>query len=99
MSVVVCLATLVERGRAATIHALEKSGLSNLYLVNRSSSLVGARRLTVANVEKLADLLSVRSTVAVRIVSKNIVVRGTAVKLPVYAIKGDLRQALGARPV
>ena len=52
MAIVVCLTTLVERGRAATIRALERAGLSNLYLVNRAApggAEVAPSRLTAAD--------------------------------------------------
>ena len=52
MAIVVCLTTLVERGRAATIRSLERAGLKNLYLVARPSTRSGepgAPRLTTAD--------------------------------------------------
>src|SRR6266487_1149469 len=66
MAIVVCLTTLVERGRAATIRALERAGLKNLYLVAHPGSSAGppAIPLTSADAERLRPLAAVRATVA-----------------------------------
>jgi hypothetical protein len=51
MVITVCLTTLVERGRASTIRALERAGLKNLYMVGRPGESSRVRlRLSAADV-------------------------------------------------
>lgn len=100
MAIVVCLATLVERGRAATVRALEEAGLSNVYLVNRVTDATkksSTRRLTVEDVERAGALCGARSSSAVRVGRKDFVFRGAPFSVPVYAVAGNLRGTLGAR--
>ena len=69
MAIVVCLTTLVERGRAATIRSLERAGLKNLYLVARPSGRPGEPAtplLTTADAEKLRALVPARAVVSFR---------------------------------
>jgi len=100
MAIVVCLATLVERGRAATVRALEEAGLSNVYLVNRATDATkksSTRRLTIEDVERAQSLCAARSSSAVRVTRKDFVFRGAPFSVPVYAVAGNLRGTLGAR--
>src|SRR5262245_21547678 len=100
MAIVVCLATLVERGRAATISALEKAGLSNLYLVNKPSTPapdVPITRLTAAEVSKIASLLPVRAFAVARMVREEVGFTSTSLSSPIYAVSGDLSGVLGVR--
>ena len=99
MAVVVCLTTLVERSRAATIRALEKAGLTNLYLVNRQSHSAGApsEGLTVADLERLRGVLPVRAAVSVRMQRKTVIANGSPFTAPVYAASGRFAEVLGAR--
>ncbi|HEV2064030.1 MAG TPA: hypothetical protein VGS00_05725, partial [Thermoanaerobaculia bacterium] len=93
MAIVVCLTTLVERGRAATIRSLERAGLKNLYLVARPLGRPGepaARRLTTADAEKLRALVAARSVVAIRIQSATWTAGGAPVAAPVYAVTGSI---------
>ena len=57
MAIVVCLTALVERGRAATIRALERAGLSNLYLIDRGLSTAAAGGPAAADRLTAADAL------------------------------------------
>jgi ABC-type antimicrobial peptide transport system permease subunit len=100
MAIVVCLTTLVERGRAATIRALERTGLNNLYLVNRAQG--GGtdqmiRRLTRADAERLARLTSARSAVAIRMDRQSAAIGGKAFSAPVYAVAGPLAKMFRMR--
>ncbi len=100
MSVVVCLTTLVERGRAATIRSLERAGLKNLYLVNRPrprAAGVPASPLTSADAERFRALAPVRATASVRIQQKTITARGTPFSASVYAVSGRLTAIFGTR--
>jgi putative ABC transport system permease protein len=100
MAVVVCLTTLVERSRAATIRALEKAGLTNLYLVNRqthSAPGAPAEGLTVADLERLRAVLPVRAAVCVRMQRKTVTASGSPFTAPVYAASGRFAEVLGAR--
>lgn len=100
MAIVVCLTTLVERGRAATIRSLERAGLKNLYLVARPSGRPGepaARRLTTADAEKLRALVPARAVVAIRIQSATWTAGGAPVAAPVYAVTGSIGEVFGMR--
>ncbi len=99
MSIVVCLTSLVERGRASTIRSLERAGLRNLYLVARhdprSSGL--AAPLTTADARRLSAILPVRGSVALRLERRTIALRGAPLAAPLYAVAGPLPGVLGAR--
>jgi putative ABC transport system permease protein len=100
MAIVVCLTTLVERSRAATIRSLERAGLTNVYLVNRPAQEAhdgSPGRLTFADVERARGLLPVRSAVAIRIQHKTIEANGKPFTAPVYAFSGPLAETFGAR--
>ena len=99
MAVVVCLTTLVERGRAATIRALERAGLKNVYLVMRPGTRTGAPAppLTRADAERLQALVRVKETVALRVQRQAITARGNPFSAPLYAVSGPLSEVFGAR--
>ncbi|HEV8231627.1 MAG TPA: ABC transporter permease [Thermoanaerobaculia bacterium] len=100
MAIVVCLTALVERGRAATIRALERAGLNNLYLINRSSvgaGEPGISRLTAADAERLRRLTRARSTLVVRMDRRSITVRGAPSTVAVYAVSGPVTKLFGMR--
>jgi ABC-type antimicrobial peptide transport system permease subunit len=100
MAIVVCLTALVERGRAATIHALRRAGLSNLYLVNHSSvggSEAAAPRLTAVDAERLSRLTRARSSLQVRIDRRSVTAGGHATTVPLYAVSGSSQRVFGMR--
>jgi putative ABC transport system permease protein len=100
MAIVVCLTTLVERGRAATIRSLERAGLKNLYLVQRTSSRPGesaAPLLTTADAEKLRALVPARAVVSLRMQSATWTAGGAPVDAPVYAVAGPIGDVFGMR--
>ena len=100
MAIVVCLTTLVERGRAATIRSLERAGLSNLYLVNRASPGSGdglSSRLTSADAEKLSRLTAARSVVVIRMARGAATLAGAPFPAPVYAVAGPLQRLFEMR--
>ena len=89
MTIVVCLTTIVERGRAATIRSLERAGLSNLYLVNRASSRggeVAPSRLTSVDAERLRRLTTARSVVVIRMARGAATLAGAPFPAPIYAV-------------
>lgn len=96
VAVLICLTSLVERGRATTIRALEKAGLSNLYLVRRSGGR--APGLDALEAGRLSRLVGARQSVRLR--SRSGVVAGASgsVEAPVYAVAGDLRRVFDVRP-
>ena len=98
MVIVVCLTTLVERGRAATIRALERAGLKNLYLVARPEAR-GAKSpaLTRGDAERLRELVPVRSVAALRVQRRTITARGAPFAAPLYAVSGPTAELFGAR--
>src|SRR5215831_7239664 len=101
MAIVVCLTTLVERSRASTIRALERAGLTNLYLVNRqakseSGAGASAERLTSADLERLRGVLPVRAAVCVRMQKRTVTANGAPFTAPIYAASGRLSEVLGA---
>jgi putative ABC transport system permease protein len=100
MAIVVCLTAVVERGRAATIRALERAGLHNLYLVDRSGAAgrreLGVQRLTTADADRLALLTRARATLAIRIRRENVSAQGLPSSVPVYAVAGSLGQLFEA---
>jgi ABC-type antimicrobial peptide transport system permease subunit len=100
MAIVVCLTALVERGRAATIRALERAGLNNLYLINRSSvgaGEPGISRLTAADAERLRRLTRARSTLVVRMDRRSITARGAPSTVAVYAVSGPVTRLFDMR--
>jgi ABC-type antimicrobial peptide transport system permease subunit len=100
MSIVVCLTTLVERGRAATIRSLERAGLANLYLVHRASRNAGEvppLRLTSADAEKLSRLAGARSAVVIRTGRETATLSGAPFPARIYAVSGPLTRLFGMR--
>ena len=98
MAIVVCLTTLVERGRAATIRSLERAGLGNLYLVNRPvAGSVAYDRLTFADADRLRRLTAARSTGAIRMDRRTVTLTGSPHTAPVYGVSGPLSRILGMR--
>ncbi len=100
MTIVVCLTTIVERGRAATIRSLERAGLSNLYLVNRASPRggeVAPSRLTSADAERLRRLTTARSLVVIRMARGAATLAGAPFPAPIYAVAGPLARLFGMR--
>ncbi len=100
MAIVVCLTTLVERSRASTIRALERAGLTNLYLVNRQARAgagATAEGLTSADLERLRGVLPVRAAVCVRMQKRTVTADGAPFTAPIYAVSGRLHEVLGAR--
>ena len=100
MTIVVCLTTLVERGRAATIRSLERAGLSNLYLINRASRGGGEAapsRLTSADAERLDRLTAARSAVVIRMDRGAATLAGASFPAPIYAVAGPLARLFGMR--
>jgi putative ABC transport system permease protein len=96
MAIVVCLTALVERGRAATIRALELAGLKNLYLVQRNGG-GPSPRLTTADSEKLRALTPARAVVAIRMQNVTWTAGGAPVPSPLYAVAGPVAQVFGMR--
>lgn len=93
MAIVVCLTTLVERGRAATVRSLERAGLNNLYLINRAAAGAeqpAASRLTSADAERLVRLTGARSAVVVRMDRRTVTGPGAPFSAPVYSVSGPL---------
>ncbi len=100
MAIVVCLTTLVERGRAATIRALEQAGLKNLYLVQRHAGPPGALpsgRLTTADADKLLALVPARAVVAISMKTATWTAGGPPVASPFYAVAGPVREVFGMK--
>jgi putative ABC transport system permease protein len=99
MAIVVCLTTLVERGRAATIRSLERAGLNNLYLVARPQTRSGAPAapLVRADAERLRAFAPVRSVVAMRVGSRTMTARGAPFDAPLYAVSGPIAEVFGVR--
>lgn len=93
MAIVVCLTALVERGRAATIRALERAGLNNLYLINRrpaGDGEPGGVRFTTADAERLRVLTRAGSSLLIRIDRRSITAQGVPAMVSVYAVAGPL---------
>jgi ABC-type antimicrobial peptide transport system permease subunit len=110
MAIVVCLTTLVERGRAATIRSLERAGLRNLYLVNglgaggaagaassAGSSAAAADRLTFADIDRLRAVLPVKAAVGIRIESRTVVANGAPFDATLYAVAGPAASLFSTR--
>jgi putative ABC transport system permease protein len=96
MSIVVCLTTLVERGRAATIRSLERAGLKNLYLVARGEHS-SVEALTRSDAERLRSVLPVRAEAALRMERVSVTIHGTSVSAPLYAVSGSWNAVFAAR--
>lgn len=100
MAIVVCLTTLVERGRAATVRSLERAGLHNLYLIDRPSAATGqpaVARLTSADAERLGRLTGAKSAVVIRMDRRTATGLGVPFSAPVYAVAGPLSSLFGMR--
>ena len=99
MAIVVCLTTLVERGRAATIRSLERAGLGNLYLVNRATpgSAVTSDRLTFEDADRLRRLTAARTTGGIRMDRRTVTLAGSPRPAPVYGVRGSLARLFGMR--
>lgn len=100
MAIVVCLTALVERGRAATVHALQRAGLANLYLVNHTSvggTEAAAPRLTAADAERLSRWTRARSSLVMRIDRRSVTAEGRPSTVPVYAVAGPSARVFGMR--
>jgi putative ABC transport system permease protein len=98
MVITVCLTTLVERGRASTIRALERAGLKNLYMVGRPGESTGfVSPLSAADVARARALTPVRAAARVRTSRRSVTLRGVTSSLPVYAVAGSLAEIFGAR--
>jgi ABC-type antimicrobial peptide transport system permease subunit len=103
MAIVVCLTALVERGRAATIRALERAGLSNLYLIDRGLSGAAAEgpaavdRLTAADAEKISRLTRAQSSLVVRMDRRSVTAQGRPLTTPIYAVAGPSARVFGMR--
>ena len=98
MAIVVCLTTLVERGRAATIRSLERAGLKNLYLVHRAEATVGGvpvSDLTTEDSARLRALVPARADVAIRVKSVTWTAGGAPVAAPLYAVSGPIGEVFG----
>lgn len=100
MAIVVCLTALVERGRAATIRALQRAGLSNLYLIDHGpvgAAGYAAARLTAADAERLRRLTRARSSLVVRINRASVTAEGRPLTAPIYAVSGPSTRVFGIR--
>jgi putative ABC transport system permease protein len=100
MAIVVCLTTLVERGRAATIRSLERAGLKNLYLIGTPAgphAEGNGTRLTVADIERLRAVLPIRSAAAIRIERRSVVADGAPFEAPLYAVSGPAAAIFSTR--
>jgi cell division protein FtsX len=97
MAILVCLTALVERGRAATVRALEKAGLHNVYLVNRVVPGRGLETgLTAADVVRLGGVLGFRRAAVVRVVRAAGL--GREEGAPIYAVAGSYASIFDLRP-
>ncbi len=100
MAIVVCLTTLVERGRAATIRSLERAGLTNLYLIHRApakAELPAGLPLTRAVAERFRSLAGARSVLAVRMQPGSVVADGAPYPASIYAVSGPIGEIFAAR--
>jgi putative ABC transport system permease protein len=89
-AIVVCLTTLVERGRAATIRSLERAGLANLYLVASPEKERTRDRLTRMEAEHVAALTGATAALSVRVRSREVSGSGAPFPAAVYAVSGPL---------
>src|SRR5215472_6159864 len=92
MSILVCLTTLVERGRAATIRSLERAGLMNLYLVDRPlrERSRPAPSLAVDDLHRLQAIAPIRATVGMRVSRRVLTARGAPFPVSLYGVQGPL---------
>jgi hypothetical protein len=101
MAVLICLTSLVERGRAATLRALEKAGLKNLYLVSRPAAAkaagLAASPLTSADAGALGTALDARGIVCLRTQRLPASSEKSLASAPVYAVSGPLSEVFGTR--
>jgi hypothetical protein len=99
MAIVVCLTTLVERGRAATIRSLERAGLANLYLVKRplAEKSRAAAPLTADDLERLRTLVPVRAALGMRVQRRVLTARGAPLSVSLYAIRGPIADVFHLR--
>ncbi|MCA1612092.1 MAG: ABC transporter permease [Acidobacteria bacterium] len=98
MAIVVCLTTLVERGRAATIRSLERAGLKNVYLVHRpGSGAEEGRGLGFDDVDRLRAVLPVRAAVGVRMSRHTVLASGAPFEAPLYAVSGPVAALFSTR--
>lgn len=99
-TIVVCLTTLVERGRAATIRSLENAGLSNIYLIARpdaAASPAADGRLTREEAERIGSLAGARAVLSIRIERRTASGAGPSFPASVYALSAPLTPAFAAR--
>jgi ABC-type antimicrobial peptide transport system permease subunit len=94
-AILVCLTTLIERGRAATIRALERAGLRNVYLVNRAAGDSIGEHLSAADAIRVGGILRPRRTALVRITRRPSAVPGSDRGAPLYAVAGPLGEIFG----
>ncbi|MDQ2869673.1 MAG: ABC transporter permease [Acidobacteriota bacterium] len=98
MAIVVCLTTLVERGRAATIRSLERAGLKNVYLVHRPGAAAEeGRGLGFDDVERLRAVLPVLSAVGIRMSRPTVLASGAPFEAPLYAVSGPAAALFSTR--
>ena len=92
MAILVCLTTLVERGRAATIRSLERAGLMNLYLVHRPlrERSRPAPSLAVDDLHRLQAIAPIRATVGMRVSRRVLTARGAPFPVSLYGVQGPL---------
>lgn len=101
MAVLLCLTSLVERGRSATLRALERAGLRNVYLVRHPSAtrLGGIPRgpLSSADAEALEVALDAKAGVFLRTQQLAASFAGASFPAPVYAVAGPAPAVFGIR--
>jgi ABC-type antimicrobial peptide transport system permease subunit len=99
MAIVVCLTTLVERGRAATIRSLERAGLANLYLVNRPlrERSRAAVPLGSDDLERLRAIVPIRAALGMRVQRRVLTARGAPFSVSLYAVRGPIAEVFHLR--
>jgi putative ABC transport system permease protein len=97
MAIVVCLTTLVERGRAATIRSLERAGLKNLYLVARRETRARTAPLSAADAGSVGRIAPARFALLMRLERRAMTLQGVPFQAPLYAVSGSLADLFGAR--
>jgi len=98
MAILVCLTALVERGRAATIRALERAGLRNVYLLGRATSSADPRldaRLTAADVARIRSILPVERAAVIRVGRRASTGSSGESAAPLYAVAGSFAETFG----
>ena len=97
-AIVVCLTTLVERGRAATLRSLERAGLANVYLLSRPD---GPRSpggpLNRIEAERLASLSGALATLGIRTMQASASGSGPPFPASLYALSAPLAPSFPAR--